>query len=110
MTLTESSADELNLHPIAATMQLRPSLTYLDALEKLDKSSAAQGDEDEEENVEKPSGSKAVQVAIRHTAGTAQSSMLATRNAMFKPLRDDEEELWKPVGWHDVDVRSLSST
>jgi DNA-directed RNA polymerase III subunit RPC5 len=119
----------LHLHPINETHQLRPTLTYLDALNRKSRRSrgadsdsepsddGSPADPDEVTPVaapkkgKKPSGeAKEVQVAARKAEEKGgrdlQGGMSAMRREMLMSLRAEEEEEWQDLTFHGPEVSS----
>jgi len=116
----------LHLHPISQTHQLRPTLTYLDALNRKSRrtrgidsdSDASDGtlpDPDEASPVsvpkkgKKPAGeAKEVQVAARKAEEKGgrdlQGGMSVMRREILMSLRAEEEEEWQDLTYHDPEV------
>lgn len=113
----------LHLHPIDETHQLRPTLTYLDALNR--KSRRTRGADSDPESSDggsapdpdevapvavpkkgkKPAGeAKEVQVAARKAEEKGgrdlQGGMSAMRREMLMSLRAEEEEEWQDLTFH----------
>ncbi|GJN91621.1 hypothetical protein Rhopal_004644-T1 [Rhodotorula paludigena] len=108
--------DALHLNPVNQTLQLRPSLTYLDnllALERRAKRAAQQAEDDSDEEIsdtelKKEQVAKAVQVQVKQQQqqqqGGGGGSGADTRGAsalrsggLFAPMRAEEAESWKPL-------------
>lgn len=116
----------LHLHPINETHQLRPTLTYLDALNR--KSRRTRGADSDSESSDgsppdpdevapvvvpkkgkKPAGeAKEVQVAARKAEEKGgrdlQGGMSAMRREMLMSLRAEEEEEWQGLTFHGPEV------
>ena len=117
----------LHLHPIDETHQLRPTLTYLDALNR--KSRRGRGADSDPESSDdgsppdpdevtpvavpkkgkKPAGeAKEVQVAARKAEEKGgrdlQGGMSAVRREMLMSLRAEEEEEWQDLTFHGPEV------
>lgn len=117
----------LHLHPINETHQLRPTLTYLDALNR--KSRRTRGADSDSESSDngsppdpdevtpvvvpkkgkKPAGeAKEVQVAARKAEEKGgrdlQGGMSAMRREMLMSLRAEEEEEWQDLTFHGPEV------
>jgi DNA-directed RNA polymerase-3 subunit RPC5 len=114
----------LHLHPINETHQLRPTLTYLDALNR--KSRRSRGTDSDAESsdgsppppdpddaspvsspkkAKKPAGeAKDVQVAARKAEEKGgrdlQGGLSAMRREMLMSLRAEEEEEWQALAYH----------
>ncbi len=114
------------MHPINETHQLRPTLTYLDALNR--KSRRTRGADSDSESSEgsppdpdevspvaalkkgkKPAGeAKEVQVAARKAEEKGgrdlQGGMSVMRREMLISLRAEEEEEWQDLTFHGPEV------
>lgn len=117
----------MHLHPLNETHQLRPTLTYLDALNR--KSRRSRGadsnsdsddgpppDPDEVPAVPAPKKdkksageAKEVQVAARKAeekgGQNLQGGLSAIRREMLMSLRAEEEEEWQALNYHGSEVR-----
>jgi len=113
---------KLHLHPLNETHQLRPTLTYLDALNrKSRRSRGADSDSDSDDGpppdpdevppvpapkkVKKSVGeAKEVQVAARKAeekgGQNLQGGLSAIRREMLMSLRAEEEEEWQALSYH----------
>ncbi|KAI0002049.1 DNA-directed RNA polymerase III subunit Rpc5 [Russula vinacea] len=112
----------LHLHPINETHQLRPTLTYLDALNRksrrsrgtdsdADSSDGSPPDPDEASPVSSPKKAKKaageakdVQVAARKAeekgSRDLQGGLSAMRREMLLSLRAEEDEEWQALAYH----------
>jgi len=101
-------SDSLHLSPLYQTLQLRPTLSYLDRLSFLEKQARRKQrmatmeedsedddmmDEDEEVKKKKPPP-KAVQVSVKSTSGDSSSNR---GPSLFDPLRKFEDEDWQEM-------------
>ncbi|KAI0318482.1 DNA-directed RNA polymerase III subunit Rpc5 [Amylostereum chailletii] len=113
----------LHLHPVAETHQLRPTLTYLDALSKKSKRSRGGGgwDSDSDEGPppdpdealpppvvkkeKKPTGeARDVQVAARKSEGqNLQGGLSTVRREMLVAIHAEEDEVWTDFEFHDAE-------
>lgn len=116
----------MHLHPLNETHQLRPTLTYLDALNRKsrrsrgtdsdsDSSDGSPPDPDDLSPVSSPkktkkpaSEAKDVQVAARKAEEKGgrdlQGGLSATRREMLMSLRAEEEEEWQDLTYHGPEV------
>ena len=116
----------LHLHPINETHQLRPTLTYLDALNRKSRrtcgadsdSESSDGSPPDPDEVapivvpkkgKKPAGeAKEVQVAARKAEDKGgrdlQGGMSAMRREMLMSVRAEEEEEWQDLTFHGPEV------
>jgi DNA-directed RNA polymerase III subunit RPC5 len=120
----------LHLHPINETHQLRPTLTYLDALNRksrrsrgtdsdADSSDGSPPDPDEASPVSSPKKAKKaageakdVQVAARKAeekgSRDLQGGLSAMRREMLLSLRAEEDEEWQALAYHGPEVSCTS--
>lgn len=126
MTLSPN-ADALHLTPVTQTYQLRPTLTYLDAIVATDRRAKRESkknlDEDSDENAEvsdtelKKEAAKAVQVSVKQSldstngpgGGGFGKGPLGGGNGragagLFEPLRAMEGEAWIDLKHYHADV------
>jgi DNA-directed RNA polymerase-3 subunit RPC5 len=116
----------LHLHPLNETHQLRPTLTYLDALNRKSRrsrgtdsdSDSSDGSPPDPEEVspvsslkkaKKPAGeAKDVQVAARKAEEKGgrdlQGGLSVMRREMLMSLRAEEEEEWQDLIYHAPEV------
>ena len=116
----------LHLHPLNETHQLRPTLTYLDALNRKSRRSRAGDSESDSGDGSPPdpddvspvsahkkgkkpaSEAKEVQVAARKAEEKGgrdlQGGMSAMRREMLMSLRAEEEEEWQDLVYHGPEV------
>ncbi|KDQ08456.1 hypothetical protein BOTBODRAFT_165884 [Botryobasidium botryosum FD-172 SS1] len=108
---------ELHLQPITDTLQLRPTMGYLDALSKKANARRGAGSDSDSEGPppdpddptpvaptpkkEKKGGpAKEVQVTARKVDPTGQLGGLSTiRREMLLKIREEAEEKWENLGW-----------
>lgn len=109
---------QLHLQPITETLQLRPTMTYLDALSKGSNSRRAGGDGSDSDGPppdpdepapapapkkEKKSGpAKEVQVTARKP--DQLGGLSTVRREMLLKIREEADEKWENLDWRDVDV------
>ncbi|KAG8904386.1 hypothetical protein FRB99_001841 [Tulasnella sp. 403] len=96
----------LHLHPISETHQFRPTLTYLDVLQRRAKPMV--GDVDEEEDEEgggaaqqsKPAGRE---VVVRASGGADANlgGLSALRRDIITTMRKEQEDKWVDLEWND---------
>ncbi|KAH9968989.1 DNA-directed RNA polymerase III subunit Rpc5 [Russula dissimulans] len=123
----------LHLHPLSETHQLRPTLTYLDALNR--KSRRTRGGDSESDSgdgtladpdevspvpitkkAKKPAGeAKEVQVAARKAeekwGRDLQGGLSTIRREMLMSIRAEEEEEWQDLTYHVAeDLQSAESS
>ncbi|KAH7344669.1 DNA-directed RNA polymerase III subunit Rpc5 [Rhizoctonia solani] len=114
---------KLYLHPIHDVLQLRPSLTYLDAMSK--KQKRARGDDSDDEGPppdpdepappptapkeKKKTESKEVLVTARKTddkSGTQTvGGLSAIRREMLNIIREEQEEQWQSLDYKGIQTR-----
>ena len=116
----------LHLHPLSETHQLRPTLTYLDALNR--KSRRARGADTDSESDDGPppdpdevppistppktkgpaAGAKEVQVTARKVDEMGgqhlQGGLSAVRREMLMGIRAEEEDEWQELAYHGPEV------
>ncbi|KAJ6627131.1 DNA-directed RNA polymerase III subunit Rpc5 [Mycena sp. CBHHK59/15] len=125
---------QLHLHPISATHQLRPTLTYLDILSRKNKRSRAGGGSDSDSDdgpppdpdepapapvpkkEKKPSAeAREVQVTARKTEDkggiqTVQGGLSTARRDMLIAIRAEEDEAWQDLEFFDVTTGESEDT
>lgn len=112
------------MHPITETHQLRPTLTYLDALSRKSKRRGDSDDDsddgpppDPDEPVpvaapkkeKKPAGeARDVQVAVRKAEDKSslvpQGGLSTVRREMLAAIRAEQDESWQDYDFHGVEV------
>jgi DNA-directed RNA polymerase III subunit RPC5 len=117
---------KLHLHPLSETQQLRPTLTYLDALTRKSRQFRGAGSDSESDDgpppdpdevpsvpapkkAKKPVGeAKEVQIAARKAeekgGQNLQGGLSAIRREMLMSLRAEEEEEWQELTYHSPEV------
>jgi len=123
---THNHPGSLHLHPLSETQQLRPTLTYLDALNrKSRRTRGADSDSDSGDGTlpdpdevspipitkktKKPAGeAKEVQVAARKAEEKGgrdlQGGLSTIRREMLMTVRAEEEEEWQDLTYHIAEV------
>lgn len=119
---------QLHLHPVAETHQLRPTLTYLDAMSRKNKRRSGNGSDSDSDDgppldpddpapppvvkkEKKPTGeSKEVQVSARKALDekngmqASQGGLSAVRREMILAIRTEDEEAWTDLEFCDGEV------
>ncbi|KAF8707837.1 Sin-like protein conserved region, partial [Rhizoctonia solani] len=118
---------KLYLHPVHDVLQLRPSLTYLDALSK--KQKRARGEDSDDEGPppdpdepapsssvpkeKKKTESKEVLVMARKTddksGNQTVGGLSAIRREMLNIIREEQEEQWQNLDYKGIQARRLYS-
>ncbi|RUS29318.1 Sin-like protein conserved region-domain-containing protein [Jimgerdemannia flammicorona] len=104
--------NELHLTPVRSTVQLRPSLKYLDKIdEKTKAANKKASDEDNKEErakktAEAENKAKAVQISVK----SSNPDQLQRKNIYSMAHRMAEEEAWTKLTYYDETVRLQSLT
>ncbi|ELU41388.1 sin-like protein conserved region domain-containing protein [Rhizoctonia solani AG-1 IA] len=111
---------KLYLHPVHDVLQLRPSLTYLDALSKKQKRARGEDSDDEgpppdpdepapSSSVPKKTESKEVLVMARKTddksGNQTVGGLSAIRREMLNIIREEQEEQWQNLDYKGIQTR-----
>ena len=121
---------QLHLHPVAETHQLRPTLTYLDALSRKNKRRTGAGSDSDSDDgpppdpddpapppvvkkEKKPTGdAREVQVSARKASDdkggmqASQGGLSTVRREMLLAIRTEDEEEWEDLDFCDGEVAS----
>lgn len=118
----------MHLHPLNETHQLRPTLTYLDALNRKNRRTRGADSDTESDDGPPPDpdevppsissppkskgpvgGAKEVQVTARKVDEKGgqhlQGGLSAVRREMLMGIRAEEEDEWQDLAYHDPEVR-----
>lgn len=126
--LNNDVTGQLHLHPVAETHQLRPTLTYLDAMSRKNKRRTGNGSESDSDDgpppdpddpapppvvkrEKKPTGeSREVQVSARKALDeksgmqASQGGLSVVRREMILAIRTEDEETWADLEFCDGEV------
>lgn len=117
------------LHPISETHQFSPNLSYLDVLSKNSRPRRSNDEDDEDEGpppdpddpqpaqpppkkVKKgSSNAKEVTVTTRRAgeSGEDLGGLSSLRRELILKRRKERDEPWRPLAWHDEEVRRRDS-